>query len=209
MTPLGGILAVWNDREGAGEAEYEAWYQGEHVPQRLGFAGFRQARRYEAVAADRRYFTWYALDGVAVLRAPAYLACLETPTPRTQANMPAFRRMVRAELAVVAAAGRGLGGYAVCLRRDTGSVDPAAAAPWLQQPGVTKVQVWQAPAGPPAPMSSEIKFRGAPDGTAASALLVECLREADAQRVARALADGADGAAHVGVYRLLCCTDAA
>ncbi len=208
MSTLGSILGVWNDREGGSEAEYEAWYQEEHIPQRLGFAGFRQARRYEAVRADRRYFTWYALDSVAVLRAPAYLACLEAPTPRTQANMPAFRGMVRAEFDVAASAGRGIGGFAVCLRCDTGFVDPAGAATWLERPGVTKVQVWQAPPGPPAPMSSEVKFRGAPDGTASGVLLVECLREEDACGAAASMATGADSAVHIGVYRLLCSTDA-
>ena len=208
MNSLGGILAVWNDREGKGEAEYEAWYQEEHVPQRLGFAGFRQARRYEAVRADRRFFTWYALDSVDVLRIPAYLACLEAPTPRTQANMLAFRAMVRAEFGVVASAGRGLGGFAVCMRRDTGFADPTGAAAWLERPGVTRVQIWQAPPGPPAAMSSEVKFRVAPDGTASGALLVECLREADAYAAAASMEAGADSTVTIGIYRLLCCTDA-
>ena len=120
---MGGVLAVWNNRVDADEAEYEAWYQEEHVPQRLAFAGFRQARRYEAVAADRRYFTWYALDDVAVLRAPGYLACLDDPTPRTRAAMPSFRDMVRAELTVAASNARGIGGFAVCLRLDAGLID--------------------------------------------------------------------------------------
>ncbi len=208
---MGAVLAVWNDHAGPDEAEYEAWYEGEHVPQRLGFPGFRQARRYEAVEADRRFFTWYALDDVAALRTPAYLACLDDPTPRTRAAMPGFRGMIRAELVVQSSAGRGLGGFAVCLRCDAGTPDGAALAGWLDVPGVMRAQVWARPAGPPASMSSEVRFRGAPDGTAAGALVVECRRQADAVRVAGMLARAAsaDPGFHLGTYRLLSCTDAA
>ena len=204
-----GILGVWNDYAGSSEAEYEAWYESEHVPQRLGFAGFQQARRYEAVEADRRYFSWYALDAVAVLRNPAYLACLGDPTPRTRAAMPGFRGMVRAELEVAGSAGHGLGGFAVCLRRDTGAVDTAGIASWLDEAGVTRVQAWVSPAGPAPAMSGETQFRGAPDGVASGALVVECLREVDTVRVAGQLADTmvGDAAVHIGRYRLLSCRD--
>ena len=207
---MAGILGVWNDRAGNDEAEYEAWYQEEHVPQRLAFAGFRQARRYIAVFADRRYFTWYSLDDVAVLQAPDYLACLAEPTPRTQAVMPSFRGMIRAELTVSASLGCGVGGMAVCLRLDTGSNDPEKVIKWTAQKGVVSAQSWTSPQGSTPLMSSETRFRGAPDGTASSVLLIECLHEQDALRIAAALAaDTIPTSSNIGVYRLLCCTDAA
>lgn len=207
---MGGVLAVWNNRVDSDEAEYESWYQEEHVPQRLAFAGFRQARRYEAIAADRRYFTWYALDDLAVLREPAYLACLDDPTPRTRAAMPRFRDMVRAELAVAASNGRGIGGFAVCLRLDADLIDVSEAATWFRMPGVTAVHAWTAPPGPAPAMSSEVRFRGAPDGSSASALVVECMRDMDAKRIADRLAMfwAGKSVAHIGSYKLLCCTDA-
>ena len=175
----------------------------------MAFAGFQQARRYEAVAADRRYFTWYALDSLAALRAPEYLACLQTPTPRTQAAMPFFSGMIRSEFIVSAAAGQGIGGYVVCVRSDHEQVSPHEAVRWRRQPGVTDVQTWLSPPGEAPAPSSESRFRGAPDATAASALVIACLRERDASRIATAVAADvvADGS-HVGTYRLLCCTDA-
>lgn len=205
---LSAILAIWNDYVGSDEAEYEAWYQDEHVPQRLGFAGFRQARRYEAIEADRRYFTWYGLDSAAVLRDPAYLSCLDDPTPRTRAAMPGFHGMIRAELVVPASAGRGIGGFAVCLRRDTGSVDTRMIAGWLEFPGVVSVQVW-ATRGTSAAASSEMRFRNGADGMASAALVVECRRQADAAHIAGLLATriAGDAAAHVGQYQLLSCVD--
>ncbi len=198
---MSGVLAVWNDHAGDAAA-YEAWYQEEHIPQRLGFAGFRQARRYAAVEADRAYFTWYALDGVACLHAPEYLACLAAPTPRTRAIMPEFRGMVRAGMDVVSAMGRGLGGYAVCARA---ALPCDLPAPVLAA-GVVRVQAWRA-AGRQA-ASPEMRFRGAADGTAHDVLLVECLRLDDARRVAVALR-GAVPAERVavGLYGLMWCVE--
>ncbi len=205
----GGILGVWNDWAGESEVEYEAWYQEEHVPERLACPGFRQARRYEAVEADRHYFTWYALDSVASLSDPVYLDRLEMPTPRTRAIMPSFHGMIRSALDVTASAGRGIGGFTVCLRRDSGPVDDTGLADWLRQPGVVAAQAWQTPAGGALPPSGEMRFRSVPDGAVASALVVECLRANDAYRVANAMsAKTPGGAVQIGIYRLLCCTDA-
>lgn len=210
---MSGVLAIWNDRVPDGEAEYEAWYQDEHVPERLALPGFREARRYEAVQADRRYFTWYALESADCIRSPAYRARLEAPTPRTRAAMRDFGGMVRAELTVVASAGRGLGAYAVCLRWECGQEGSTPLDHWLRQPGVVRAQAWRAASGADSlPATAEKACRDAPDATVAGTLLVECLRLEDADGVARALADASarlgTEVASVGVYHLLCCTRA-
>ena len=64
-----GILAVWNNRDATIAAEYERWYVGEHLPERVGVDGFHWGRRYEAVTdtAERRFFTYYQPDDPAVL----------------------------------------------------------------------------------------------------------------------------------------------
>ena len=41
-----GLLAVWNDLAAEDEAEFNAWYVEEHVPERLGIPGVHSARRY-------------------------------------------------------------------------------------------------------------------------------------------------------------------
>ena len=44
-----GILAVWNDCAIEYLLEYEAWYQSEHLPQRLSVSGFYCGRQFEAL----------------------------------------------------------------------------------------------------------------------------------------------------------------
>ena len=92
-----GILAVWNNRDATIAAEYERWYVGEHLPERVGVDGFHWGRRYEAVTdtAARRFFTYYQTDDPAVLASPAYRARLAAPSPWTGRIMAHWRDMVR------------------------------------------------------------------------------------------------------------------
>ena len=90
-----GILSIWNDMDAEHEDFYERWYMTEHFPERLGVPGFRRGRRYEAVEADRRYFTFYELDSPDVLFSNAYLARLAAPTAWTQRIMTVWKDMVR------------------------------------------------------------------------------------------------------------------
>ena len=82
-----GILSIWNDMDVEHEDFYEQWYMNEHFPERLGVPGFRRGRRYEAVEADRMYFSFYELDSPDVLFSEAYLARLNAPTAWTQRIM--------------------------------------------------------------------------------------------------------------------------
>ena len=82
-----GILSIWNDIAAESDAFYERWYMGEHFPERLGVPGFLRGRRYEAIQADRKYFSFYDLENADVLFSDAYLARLNAPTAWTQTVM--------------------------------------------------------------------------------------------------------------------------
>jgi hypothetical protein len=68
------------------DEEFNAWYDGEHLAERLAIAGFRSARRWVAdvPAGAGRYLASYELDSVAVLASAAYLQRFENPTPWTR-----------------------------------------------------------------------------------------------------------------------------
>jgi hypothetical protein len=77
-----------------------------------------------------------------------------------------------------------------------------------REDGVARVQLWTAATGQTRPDTAEMKARG-PDKLIAGALVVECVRRADAERVAATLrsppaALGISGASVVGIYGLLC-----
>jgi hypothetical protein len=65
------------------EEEFNAWYELEHLPERLSIPGFRSARRWvlDGKPGDGKYLATYELDSLAVLTSPAYLERFQNPTP--------------------------------------------------------------------------------------------------------------------------------
>ena len=62
-----GILAVWSDVDAAGEDDYNAWYDREHLFERLEVPGFHRGRHYLTVSgAPRYFFTYFVTDNAAV-----------------------------------------------------------------------------------------------------------------------------------------------
>ena len=68
------------------EEELNAWYDTEHMQERLGITGFRSARRWVADVqpGEGKYLATYELDTPAVLTSPEYLARFEGATPWTR-----------------------------------------------------------------------------------------------------------------------------
>ena len=85
MTKCGLLLTMTEPPQGM-EEEFNAWYEEEHLPERLSIPGFRSARRWvrDCAAGEGKYLATYELDSAAVLSSPQYLACFEKPTPWTR-----------------------------------------------------------------------------------------------------------------------------
>lgn len=81
-----GLLLTMTEPPPAMDEEFNAWYDAEHLPERLAIAGFRSARRWVAQVApgEGRYLATYELDAEAVLASPHYLARFEAATPWTR-----------------------------------------------------------------------------------------------------------------------------
>lgn len=56
------------------EGEFNAWYDTEHVPERLSAPGFLGARRWVANDAPAGYLALYDLESPAALQSPEYLS---------------------------------------------------------------------------------------------------------------------------------------
>jgi hypothetical protein len=215
---MAGILSVWNDCAPEGFEHFERWYNGEHLLERVGVSGFKFGRRYELVSGgDRRFMAFYEVDSPAVLTSPAYVERLENPTPWTSEAMQSFRSMVRTVCDLKAVAGNLIGSHAVVLRADKAMAPTPAAdklvAKLAAQDGIARVQLWTAAAQQTKADTAEMKSRGQ-DKLIAGALMVECVRRSDADRVAGSLAAdgsppelGISGPSALGVYALLCIYD--
>ena len=201
-----GILAIWNDCAAGHEAEFEAWFQGEHLKERLAVPGFLFGRRHQAISGSSGYFNFYVVEQPAVLVSKPYLERLDNPTPMTRKIMSdIFINMNRTVCRRTLRRGGFRGAYAVTLRFDE-TPDAAAltalANDLVRDPGIAAAEIWTAtdPAG--QPVSTEEKLRGG-DKKIRGALMIDTLRQADAEKLGARLG-GLFARADVGVFRVLC-----
>jgi hypothetical protein len=78
-----GLLMVWCDVPADKEAEFNRWYNEEHLAERMAVPGFLSAARYEAVKGSPKHLAYYELESPAVLESAAYKKVSESPTPWT------------------------------------------------------------------------------------------------------------------------------
>jgi len=201
-----GILAIWNDCAPGRDADFEHWFQSEHLAERLAVPGFRRGRRHEAILGSPRYFVAYVTDSPGALTSAAYRERVNNPTPLTVEMMSkVFRNMIRTVCSRVARHGVTRGSFAVTARF-TQPQDHAILSNLIEESlrddGTACGEIWSA-FGATIAMSEEEKLRGG-DRKISDCLLVETLRESDARRVAGQMTDRFGASAEIGIYRLLC-----
>lgn len=79
-----GLLMVWTDVPADKEAEFNRWYNEEHLAERLAVPGFLSAARYEAVKGGPKHLAVYELESAAVLQGAAYKKVSANPTEWTR-----------------------------------------------------------------------------------------------------------------------------
>lgn len=84
-----GQLFVWTDIDPAFEADFNRWYDREHMAERVALPGFRWARRYRA-SAGRRYLALYRTESLEAFTSAAYREAFANQTPWSKRN---FARM--------------------------------------------------------------------------------------------------------------------
>ncbi|MCS0495672.1 hypothetical protein NVS89_11230 [Ancylobacter sp. MQZ15Z-1] len=67
-----GFLLVLMQPPPAFEEEFNAWYDTEHVPDRLAVDGFESGRRYVCLDGHPKYLAMYDMENEAVLETEAY-----------------------------------------------------------------------------------------------------------------------------------------
>ncbi len=77
------LLLVMMESDPAHDADFNAWYDTEHIPERLGCPGFISARRFDAVEGEPRYLCLYELESLDALETPEYQHHIANPTPWT------------------------------------------------------------------------------------------------------------------------------
>jgi len=201
-----GILAIFNDCRAGREAEFEQWFQGEHLIERLGVPGFLFGRRHKAISGASGYFNFYLVQSPDVLTSKPYLERLDNPTPMTKTIMSeVFINMNRTVCHRTLRRGTFRGACAVTARFNE-TPDEAALARTLDAlVKGTKVaggEIWIALDPKGQPVSMEEKLRGG-DKKINGCLMVDTLQQQDAEAVGAQLGKQFPGA-EIGVFRVLC-----
>jgi hypothetical protein len=104
-----GMLLTSMNIAASDEAEFNRWYDREHLEERVAIEGFLEARRYVAHAGDPKYLSLYSTRTFEVLDSPAYRAALANQTAWSKANIGRFKDMIRAVARITVSRGTGRG----------------------------------------------------------------------------------------------------
>ena len=104
-----GMLLTSMDIDAVHEAEFNRWYDREHLEERVAIDGFLEARRYVAHAGSPKYLCLYSTKTIDVLDSAAYRAKLGNPTDWSKKTMAQFKNMIRAVACITFSRGTGRG----------------------------------------------------------------------------------------------------
>jgi hypothetical protein len=104
-----GMLLTSMDIDPSDEAEFNRWYDREHLEERVAIEGFLEARRYVAHEGSPKYLCLYSTATFDVLDSPAYRAALANPTDWSTKTMARFKNMIRSVAHVTVSRGNGRG----------------------------------------------------------------------------------------------------
>ena len=104
-----GMLLTSMDIDPSDEAEFNRWYDREHLLERVAIDGFLEARRYVAHAGSPKYLCLYSTATFEVLDSPTYRTVLMNPTDWSKTTLARFKNMIRAIARITVSRGAGRG----------------------------------------------------------------------------------------------------
>jgi hypothetical protein len=124
-----GMLLTSMNIDAAHEAEFNRWYDREHLEERVAIKGFLEARRYVAHDGNPKYLSLYSTETFEVLDSPAYRTALANQTAWSKSNIAHFQNMIRGVARITISRGTGRGAALGIVRlRPAGGEDRLRAA---------------------------------------------------------------------------------
>ena len=120
-----GLLLVWTNIPEELEADFNEWYNREHMRERIALPGFTRGRRCIAYDGAPRYLALYETRGADVLHSEAYLALKRKFDANSLRFVPHFRDTLKTAAIIVAESRIAEGGHIalIPLSRANGSSD--------------------------------------------------------------------------------------
>jgi len=124
-----GMLLTSMDIDASDEAEFNKWYDREHLLERVAIGGFLEARRYVAHQGSPKYLCLYSTATFDVLDSPEYRTALMNPTDWSKKTLARFKNMIRAVARITISRGAGRGAALGIVRlRPAGDTDKLRTA---------------------------------------------------------------------------------
>jgi hypothetical protein len=105
-----GLLLILTDVEPNAEAEFNGWYDTEHMGERVTVPGFIAARRYRSENGARRYLALYETESIAVFESEVYRQALKRQSDWSRRMLAHFVDPHRAVGKITASRTIGIGG---------------------------------------------------------------------------------------------------
>jgi hypothetical protein len=198
-----GILAIFNNVTPGRDDDFNNWFQGEHLPERLAVPGFLYGRRHQAISGASEYFNFYVTESPEILTSKAYLDRVNNPTPRSRVTMSEiFRDMCRTVCRREIRVGNARGSVTAVARFEK-SQDVAKLRATLEELAKDETvagEIWSS-AEVSRAASEEERLRGG-DRKIAQCLLIDTINQQKAEQIAARLKQ-AFPSAEIGVFRVI------
>ncbi|MFM9899476.1 MAG: hypothetical protein ACKVOT_00530 [Polaromonas sp.] len=154
-----GMLFVATDVAATDDADFNAWYDQEHVEERARIEGFTSAARYESLRGGKRYLGLYRTRSLDAFTSAAYQAAFGQQTAWSVTNLGRMVSPMRRVCAVSAVVGQGSGSCLSVLTLQPGT-DVARASQLGQalaaQPGFVQSYLLEPNATLSTPLPNEV-----------------------------------------------------
>lgn len=188
MLPGRGILISSMQVLPEEDADFNEWFDKEHLPERVAIPGFLDARRYEAVNASARYLQIYNTVNFEVLDSAPYREVLANQTDWSKHHIPRFIRPTRVVGQLVESQGFARGAAVTLIRlrpQKDARMMPGLRnfLTLLEKPGVTSIHFVEGNADLSKPLMTDAPYVGSED----SYIIVESSSVLAAERIANNL----------------------
>lgn len=183
MTHSHGMLFVATNIGAEDEADFNQWYDHEHVEERVAISGFLSGTRYQAVDAERKYLGLYETTSLEAFTSADYHAAFTRQTDWSVTNLQKMVNPMRRVCAISHMHGKGTGQHLAVVTLK-GEADPARLTAWQQSVSQTPGYISSRLLTPDTQLSSPLPRENRENRPMLPVLLISCSSAQSCQQLA-------------------------
>lgn len=191
MTEPHGMLYVATNIGAEDEADFNQWYDYEHVEERVAITGFLSGTRYQAINAERKYLGLYETDSLEAFTSVDYHAAFTHQTAWSVKHLQKMVNPMRRVSAIMHKHGKGTGNQLAVLTLQ--EINDSALSVWQQQISQTPGYISSSVLMPDSVLSSPLPKESQDQRKMQPMLLIHCSDALCCDRLAAAAAQAFAG----------------